>query len=200
MLEIRFDDQKLKKFEQELRNIPRALPRVMSRALTRTASSARTQTARSLAQRTGLKIKDVRDRILLQKASYANWRSAIRISGKRLSLQYLRPRQISKGLSVQYERKRIVIRTAFPALHGWFIRLPEAGGYKQTIGVKEAQQIDTRKKVGRKPIARIRGPILSQIFVQAEDQAKRIYQDSLRLLEKNVHDQVDLILRRRIPA
>lgn len=201
MIEIRFDDRKLMQLERELKAFGRtALPRVISRALNRTAKSARTQAARSLSARTGLKIKDVRDRIGLERASYRNWRSAIRISGKRLSLSYMQPRQTKKGLSLKYERKRVLIRSAFPALKGWFIRLPAAGGYKQTIGVKEALEIEGRKKVGRKPIARIKGPILARVFTGAPDEARRIHLEHLKKLEKNVSDQVNLILRRRLPA
>lgn len=200
MLEIRFDNEKLKKYQRELKGIPRALPKVMSRGLNRTATSARTAMSRSLASRTGLKIKDVRGRLALQKASYSNWRSAVRISGKRLSLSYQQPRQTSRGLSVKHQRKRVTIRTAFPALRGWFIRLPKAGSYKQTIGVKDALGIDPAKKTGRLPIARIKGPILSQVYTGARGEVKRIQAEFSVKLAKNIHDQVNLILKRRLPA
>lgn len=201
MFEIRYDKAKLRRLERELRDFGKtALPRVMSRALTRTASSARTETARLLAKRTGLKIKDVRRRIFLQKASYANWRSAITISRRRWSLQLLNPKKTSKGLKVKHQRKRVLIRAAFPVLKRWYMRLPAAGGYKGTIGVEEAIEIGPQKKVGRLPVARIKGPILSDVFVAAQDEAQRIYQQSLGKLEKNINDQVRLILKRRLPV
>lgn len=200
MLEVRFDDDKLKKLQRELKGIPKALPKVMSRGLNRTATSARTAISRSLSSRTGLKIKNVRNRLTLQKASYSNWRSAVRISGKRLSLSYQQPRRTAKGLSVKYQRKRVMVRKAFPALKGWFIRLPKAGGYKQTIGVKEALEIDPARKAGRLPIARIKGPILSQVFIGAQDEANRIQAEFSVKFTKNIHDQVNLILKRRLPA
>lgn len=199
MFEIRFDDDKIKQVQRELRNFPKALPKVMSRSLNRTATSARTQIARSLSSRTGLKIKDVRNRLMLQKAGYSNWRSAVRVSSKRLSLSYMQPRKIKKGLSVKHQRKRVVIRTAFPALKGWFIRQAAAGG-SSTIGVEEALDFDTMKKVGRLPISRIKGPILSRVFIGAQDEANRISAESVTRLQKNIHDQVELILKRKLPA
>jgi len=112
----------------------------------------------------------------------------------------LQPRRTTKGLSVKHLRKRVTVRQAFPALRGWFIRLPAAGGYKQTIGVSEALEIDPQKKVGRLPIARIKGPILARVFAGAQGEANRIYQESLVRLEKNIQDQVNLILRKKLPA
>ncbi len=200
MLELRYNKAKLKQFERELRNFPRALPKVMSKGLTRTASSARTEMSRSLSKRTGLKVGQVKKGLRLEKASYSNWRSAVTVSRKRLSLSILQPQRTAGGLSVKHLRKRVMVRQAFPALKGWFIRLPAAGGYKQTIGVSEALEIDPKKKVGRLPIGRIKGPILARVFAGAQGEANRIYQESLARLEKNIHDQVNLILRKRLPA
>lgn len=200
MLEIRYDDDKIKRLQRELKKFPRALPKVMSRGLNRTASSSRTEMSRSLSKRAGLKVGQVRSRLRLEKASYTNWRSAVNVSRKRLSLSLLQPRKTTKGLSVKHQRRRVLIRHAFTALRGWFIRLPAAGGYKQTIGVSEALEIDPKKKVSRLPITRIKGPILARVFAGAQGEANRIYQESLVRLEKNIHDQVNLILKRRLPA
>jgi len=183
MLEIRFDDHKLKQIERELKGIPRALPKVMSRALNRTATSARTETSRSLAKRIGLRIKDVRSRIVLQRASYSNWRSAIRISGKRLGLISLQARQTARGVTYKKERKRVLISHAF-------IATMKSGH----IGVF------MRKGTGRLPIRELRGPSLAQVFTGAQDEAARIYRQSLSRLSKNINDQVNLILKRRLPA
>jgi hypothetical protein len=201
MLEIRYDDAKIKQLERELRAFGKnALPRVMSRGLNRTATQARTASARFLSKETGVKVGDVRKRLLLHRAAYNNWRSAIIVSGKRLSLQYLSPKKTARGLSVKSGRKRITIRRAFFALKGWFIRLPRAGGYKQTLGVEQAKEIDAVKKVARLPIGRIRGPILSRVFSEAQSEVKRIHTEHLIKLQKNIHDQVQLTLRRRLGA
>lgn len=197
MIEIRYDDRQLKVLERTLRGIPRAMPQVMSRGLNRTATQARTRSARFLSKETGIKVGDVRKRLSMRKATYSRWQSGVYPSRKRLSLQYLNPRQTSRGLSVKSGRKRVTIRHAFPALKGWFIRLPEGGGYTMTLGVEQASEIDQMAKVGRLPIGRIRGPILAQVFASAGSEVNRIQAESVKLLQKNIHDQVQLILKRR---
>ncbi len=200
MLEIKYDKLKLKRLEKELRRFPKALPKVMSRSLNRTAVSARTQIGRSISRQTGIKVGDVRSKLHLAKATYSFWRSGVIVSSRRLSLSYLKPRKTAKGLSVRQGKRRVRITKAFEALKGWFIRLPVSGGYKQTIGVSQALDIDSMSKVKRLPIGRIRGPILSQVFTNAQQESNRIFNESLAKLEKNINDQVKLILQKRIPA
>jgi hypothetical protein len=197
VFEIRFDEAKIKQVERQLRGIPRALPKVMTRGLNRTATEARTKTSRLIAAESGMRVGDVRKNITLIKANYAHWRSAVRISRKRVSLRYLNPRQTSRGLSVKAGRKRITLRRAFSALKGWFIRQPEGGGYAGVIGARTAWYWEEGALVGRLPISRIRGPVLSQIFEGAQAEANRIHRESMARLEKNIHDQVRLILQRR---
>lgn len=183
LFNIRFDDQKLNKIEQALRDVPRALPRVMSRGLNRTATQARTEVSRNLSRRIGLRVKDVRSRVTLQKASYSNWRSVIKISKKRLPLIKLKAKQTRAGVTYKFGRSRILVRHAFiatmPSGHTGVFR---------------------RKATARLPIAELRGPSLGQIFTDAQDEANRIYRQSLVRLEKNIMDQVNLILAKRIPA
>ena len=183
MLEIKYDDAKIKRLQRELKNLPRALPKIMSRALNRTALSARTEVSRSLAGRIGLRIKDVRQRVVMQKASYSNWRSAIRISSRRLPIIRFGARQTAKGVTYKQGRQRVLIRHAFIAT------MPS--GHRG---------IFKRKGGARLPIAELRGPSLAQVFTGAQDEANRIYQASLARLEKNVNDQVNLILRKKLPA
>jgi len=54
-----------------------------------------------------------------------------------------------------------------------------------------------RLATARLPIVELKGPSLGQVFVGAQDEANRIYRESLARLEKNIHDQVKLILSRR---
>jgi len=199
MLEIRFDEEKIKQVQRELRNFPKALPKVMSRGLNRTAMSARTQVSRFLSKRTGVKVKDVRNRLFLQKASYTNWRSGVGVSRKRLSLSLLGPKRTTRGLSVKHRGKRVTIRRAFPALKGWFIRQEEGRRSGSTIGVEAAMSMEG-KLVGRLPISRIKGPILSWLYEGAKDDVNRIQAESAKRLAKNIHDQVNLILKRKLPA
>lgn len=180
---IRFDDQKLNQVEQALRDIPRALPRVMSRGLNRTATQARTEVSRNLSRRIGLRVKDVRSRVTLQKASYSNWRSIVKISRKRLPLIRLKAKQARTGVTYKLGRSRILVRHAFIAT------MPSSH-----VGVFR------RKLTGRLPIVELRGPSLGQVFTDAQDEANRIYRQSLARMEKNIMDQINLILAKKMPA
>lgn len=183
MIEIKFDDAKLKQLERTLAGIPRALPRVMKRGLDRTATSARTQIARELSKRTGLRVRDVRDRTKIEKASYSRWRSRILISTKRLPLIKFKARQTATGIRYQRGGSRILIRHAFLAT------MPSGhrGVFKRVTSA-------------HLPIVELKGPSMGQVFSDAQDQANQIYRESLQRLEKNIMDQVNLILQRRRSA
>lgn len=183
MLEIRFDDDKLKKFQRELKDIPRALPKVMSRGLNRTATSARTEISRSLAKRIGLKIKDVRNKLVLQRASYSRWRSAVKIGGKKFGLIKFGARQTKKGVTYKWKRRRVLIR------HAFITTMPT--GHRGVF---------MRKSAARLPIKEMMGPSLSQVYTGAQDEVKRIQAEFSAKLTKNINDQVNLILKRRLPA
>jgi hypothetical protein len=182
MIEIKFDKQKLKAIERQLAAVPRALPKVMSRALNRTATSARTATSRSLATQTGLKVKDVRSRIHIERASYSHWRSAIRISTKRLGLLAFRARQTKRGVSYRSGSGRETIGHAFIAVM--------SSGHRGVF---------KRKTAARLPIVELHGPSLAQVFVDAESESRRLYSEALAKLNRNVADQVRLIVQRRWP-
>jgi len=186
MLEICYDDDKIEKIERELRGFGRnSLPKVMSRGLNRTATEARTKTGRFLAAESGLKIKVIRKSITLRRATYRNWRSSIKISCRRIPLYNFSARQTKKGVTYKKggEKKRILIRSAFVATM--------ASGH---TGVFK------RKAAARLPISELRGPSMGQVFVGAQDKAAAICRESMGRLERNIHDQVRMILARRLPA
>jgi len=184
MLEIRYDKAKVNQLERELRGFPKnSLPKVMSRGLNRTATEARTKTGRMLAGETGLKVGVVKKKITLVRATYRRWRSGIEISSRRFGLITFGARQTKKGVTYKKGRKRVLIRSAFLAT----MNSGHTGVFK-------------RRTSARLPIVELRGPSLGQVFTGARDQADAIYRQSMSRLEKNIHDQVQLILRRRIPA
>lgn len=180
MFEIRYDDSQLKQLERTLAGIPRAMPKVMSRALNRTATEGRTQVARSLSKRMGLRVKDIRETTTIRRASYRNWRSAVDISKRRIPIYRFGAKQKPKGVTYRKDRKRVLIPHSFiqtmPSGHTGVFR---------------------RKTAGRLPIVELRGPSPAQVFIGAEAEANRILAESRERLAKNIHDQVNLILRRR---
>jgi len=180
MFEIKYEDKQLKQLQRTLAGIPRALPKVMSRGLNRTATEARTKVVRLLASRTKLKQKDVRASTIMQKATYANWRAAVQISRKRIPIMRFGARQTKKGVTYKKSGSRALIPHAFIATM--------ASGHKGVFA---------RKFSSRLPIIEQRGPSLGQVFSGAQDEANRIQVESLARLQKNIDDQVKLILRRR---
>ena len=184
MLEIRYDNDKIRRLERELAGFSRnSLPKVMSRGLNRTATSARTATSRMLAGEASLKISDVRKRITLKKATYHRWRAGIKISRRRIPLISFGARQTKKGITYKKAGERVLIRHAFKAT----MKSGHTGVFRRMAG-------------SRLPITELKGPSMGQVFVGAQDKAQAIYRASMRKLEKNIHDQVNLILRRRLPA
>jgi len=184
MIDIRFDKDKIEKLRRELRGFPaNSLPKVMSRGLNRTATQARTKTARMISKEAGLKVKDARERITLKRASYRHWRSSIKISRRRIPLLRFSARQTKKGVTYKRGRERVLIRHAFLAT----MSSGHTGVFK-------------RKFSRRLPVSELKGPSPGQVFTGAQEKANAIYRESMQQLAKNIHDQVRLILKRRLPA
>lgn len=190
MFEIRIDEQKIRQFEQMLAGIPNALPRVMSRGLNRTATEARTTTSRRLSQATGLRVSDIRPRIALRRATYKNWRSAIEFRAGGMPIVRFPHEQTPQGVSYRpSRRKTVLVSHAFiatmPSGHtGVFLRARYALGRYISMKGKKKEAIYEQKIQ------------LYQIFQQSQDVMNQVQIESLARLEKNIHDQVQIILRR----
>ncbi len=200
MLEIRYDDARIKQLERELRAFGRtALPRVMSRGLNRTATQARTKLSRLGSKRLGWRIKDVKSYIILKKASYKNWRCRLEFPKRTIPLIHLKAVQQKKGVKYKdpITGKRIIKSHAFIATGD------ERG---RQVWLRSEHAIGRRKYIrwaGRKMEALFiqKAPSLKDIFmVHAADEFQNIFAESKTRLERNIHDQVQLILRRRLPA
>ena len=193
MIEIRFDEHKLRQVQQQLAAIPNAMPKVMSRGLNRTATQARTLTSRRLSSSTGLRVQDVRDRIAVERASYKNWRSAIRFRAGGLPIVRFPHEQTGEGITWRPSRnKTILIRHAFLATmpasghRGVFLRARYAKGRFISMKGRKKEAIYEQK---------VR---LQDVFTQSQAEMDQIYIESLARLEKNIHDQVQLILKQRV--
>lgn len=211
MLTIRFDKDKLKKLERELRNFPRALPKVMSRALTRTAKSARTEMSRSLTSISGLgkegkSSRAVLKRLKLSGATYSNWRAFITVSKRRFGVIELKAKKTTKGVTYMKAvgRKRVLIRHAFIAT----MKSGHKGVFGRAVDVKgqyvSMERSHAKEKYGtekKEAIYELRGPSLAQLWTaDMVAEVNRIQAESGQRLQKNIHDQVNLILKRKLPA
>jgi len=198
MFEIRYDNKKIKRLERELAGFPRSsLPKVMSRGLNRTASEARTKVGRMISQETGLKVKTVRDRVSLVRASYTSWRSIVKISRRRIPLYNFSARQTGKGVTYKKGGTRVLIRHAFEAT----MKSGHTGVFHRARHMLNIGHfVPMVSKKSKEAIYELKGPSLGQVFVSAQDRADAIYRESMQRLERNIHDQVNLILKARLPA
>ena len=103
-VEIKFDKRKLENIQRQLRDIPRAMPKVMSRAINRTATSARAEIARKIAGEINVKQSTVKKSIRTTKATYSFWQSVLRISSRRIPLMQFKARQTKTGVSYRIEK------------------------------------------------------------------------------------------------
>jgi len=200
MLEIRYDDAKIKQLQRELRSFGKnALPRVMSQGLNRTAAHARTEFARLGAKKTGWRKGDVQSYITLKKATWSKWRAQIGFPKRTIPLIHLKARQQKTGVKYKdpITGKRIVKKHAFIATGD------ERG---RQVWLRSIHAIGRRKYItwsGRKMEAMYiqKAPSLKDILMKySADEFKRIENQLKEDLQKNIHDQVQLTLRRRLPA
>ena len=201
MLEIRYDNDKIKRFERELRGFPaNSLPKVMSRSLNRTADKARTEIARFGSKLLKTKVGSVRSLVYVRHATYKNWYANIKASKFRSNLINLNPVQTPAGVSYTEfgSKKRTVLKHAFIA-----------------TGPKKGRQVWLRSiyVIGRRKYYNMytSGPLKEALYIQKGEPfsnflmrnqsfMQQLKNDSIQRLQKNINDQVRLILKARLPA
>lgn len=181
LIEVKFDEAKLRRIRQQMIGYPGALPRIMSRAINRTATMARTQTARKIASIVHITVANARKGIRIDKATRSRWQADLNITGFRIPLIRFGARQTKTGTSYIIDkttgRKRIVSA---------FIATMQSGH----TGVFR------RKGRGRLPIVELRGPSLGLLFEDIQGLADEVTRDTLKHLSRNIDAQVALILQR----
>ena len=100
--------------KRRLGGISNALPKVVSRSVNKVANSSRTSAVRELAQKTGLKQKDLREyNTKITKASYTYWVARLLIVAKPISLLRLKARQTARGISYRFAGAARFVAGAF---------------------------------------------------------------------------------------
>lgn len=185
LVEVRYDEAKLQRIRRMLRNVPNALPKVMSRAINKTATSARAEITRRIAARAKIKAKAIRQAIVIHKASYKRWQATLNVTHKRIPLIHFGARQLKKGVTYRIEktgpRKRI--KSAF-------VQTMPVSGHK---GVFRRYRATTR----RLPIIELYGPSVAGVFEGAAGIARGVQQSALQKLEANIDAQVRYLLSKR---
>jgi len=209
MLEIRYDKDKIKRLERELRGFPKnSLPKVMSRGLNLTATNARTQVVKAIADKKRIKASGIRKFIFIRRATYKNWRSTLNFTEGEFPIIDLDPRKTSAGVTYKhpFRQKRTLIKHAFIAKmesrhRGVYIRATEHVKIGYWIGMREWWARKKYRTIKKEAINELKGPSTEELFTsRLKGKIDRIRVESKQRLAKNIHDQVRLILKRRLPA
>lgn len=197
MFDIRVDDRELKSLERNIKHLGGSMGTVMSRAINKTETTARARIARLLSDRTGVSVTNIKKGMRIDKASPYRWAASIRIQKKPLPLATVNPSKRSKGASFKTRRGRVLVRHAFQALGGWAVRADQSEPNRYWVSPAEASGVETESLVPRMPIARIKGPFISALYRSMPEQHEKIFKEAQAILEKNITNQVQLILNRK---
>jgi hypothetical protein len=204
-LEIKFDEKRLREIQKLLRDIPKAMPKVMYKALDRTVKSTRADIVKKIAAEVTLKQKVIKKSIKVEKPSYTRWLTRIILglaargiaAGRglgrkagRIPLIYFDARQLKKGRGKLY------------------YQVSKTGG-KQTFTetpLPFIQEMNTFRGVFRRvgkeryPVEHFYGPSIGGVFEGAAGIAAEVQESSGEKLPKNVDREIAFILSRRKPA
>jgi len=180
-IDIQFDRRDIARVQRLLRDVPNALPKVMSRAINKAAAGARTRVTRRVAKLVTLRQKDVRDQLKLRRATYRKWTAVLTIGGKRFALARFGARQTRRGVTYRISRAAGRKRIA----RGFLATMP--GGHE---GAYE------RRDRPRLPVGEKRGPSVMGVFEGPARLAAEILSAAGVDLERFVDAQVGLVLER----
>lgn len=189
LVEIKFDERKLKAVERQVRGIPGGMKRIMPRAINRTATTARARTARKIAGQVKVKVSTAKKGVSIIKARQDRWRATLRITSRRIPLIQFGARQTQKGVSYQISKS-----TGRKSIKSAFIQTMPITGAAQEYGHRG---VFMRKGKARFPIRELFGPSIGIVFEQAGQIAAETMAETGAELEKNIDSQVQFLLSRR---
>jgi len=203
VVEVKFEEQKLKAVARLLRGIPNGMNLVIPPAINLTATTARACLARDLKEDVNLKISAIKKRIILHRANKKNWRARLRPSRKGIPLILYGARQTKKGVTYKdVEEQRVL-------MEGAFIQTMPITGAKQKKGHKGVFERDPddlfstgrdtkgRVRKGRLPIKELYGVSLAWSFENIGQIRNKTMAETGEILEKNIDSKVAWLLSRR---
>ena len=207
---IEIDKAKLRAFELALRGHELSLGRIVVRSLKKTAAKGRTLIDREVRRIVVAKKKAVMARIVyLARPSASHWRARLGISAERLHVaSFGSVTQTKKG--VRYTIQRGQRRT----IPGGFIRTmrrKDQTEYKVVFrralkGEKPfAKGRPTRRGilpgqiVSRKPLIAPKGPSIGEVVRTDAEIVRKVEADGAATLAKEMHNQINWELSKRIP-
>ena len=204
LIEVKYDEAKLKAVERRVRGIPGAMKRIMPKAINRTAITARARIARKLVANTKFKVSKVKKGIRIIKATIALWESTIILTGEAIPLIQFgargsKRRGVSYIISERQGRKRLphaFIRTM--PTRGDTQKQGHRGVFMRKGSAKFSEGFDSkgRPRKGRLPIRERFGPSIGIVFEQASGIAAETVADTGVELQKNIDSHVAYVLSR----
>lgn len=190
MIEIRLEEHKIRQFEQMLAGIPNAMPRVMSRGLNRTADHYRTRLSRLANDKLKIGVRNARRFIYIKRATKLLWRAKVDVTRRGPLVSELKPKQTATG--VRYLNTRFIPHAfiATGAYHGrqvWLRSIYQLGYRKYITWKDRDMEALYMQKAGS----------LADLLGDYTGEVQSLWEECRQKLESNIHDQVQLILRRR---
>lgn len=147
MITVRVDRAKLRQVKAWLKKTQNQSAVVMSRAANKTATWTRTRVVRGVSSEVAAKQKDVREKIVINRASYADTTATVKVTGKRMPLIDFNATQTKAGVRYRLSKKggRQLIRGAFIATMKSGHRGVYAREYAQRVGVSQVGEEGTQR-------------------------------------------------------
>lgn len=150
MIEIRFEEQELRRLDQFLKEMPRAVPRILRSSINRTTTALRRDILRMTTKEYRLQQKNIQSRVRLgARAEIRRLNRRITLKSRRIGLINFGARQNAKGVSAGIRRGggRKLHRSAFIA-----------------TGLSNNRHVFMRKGAKRLPIQTLYGPSMVDIW------------------------------------
>ena len=200
-IKVQYPAAKLKKLEQLFRDFPQDLPRIMPRAINRTVRTTRALVARQIKGETPkLKVGDIKKRMHEDKASRARWRARLSLSPWAISLSRFAYKQTKAGVPFAIQDGRVIAKRAFRIRGAGAVLVRESEDFGwDGFDYKDGDFEGIENLVGRLPIHKLLGPSLSELYSDSADTVARITREAGATLNKNIDQQVNYALIRRMP-
>lgn len=194
LVDIKFDERKIKRLEKKLGTFKKKMPRVMSRSINKTLTSARVQATNEITQKIALKKTRAKRAMVLTKATFARWSGKIHFQKRRIRIIAFGARQTNKG--VTYKISKTGGRKLIP---GAFITTVRKRQRAENRGVfaRKFKKGSKPKRVDRWPIIQQRGPSMGSLFGKNLNIRDKVIEGAAKNLTKFITAQVKLILEKR---
>jgi hypothetical protein len=200
-IKVQYPDAKLKRLERLFREFPQDLQRVMPRAINRTMRTTRALAARQIKSETPkLRVGDIKKRMYEDKATRAAWRAKLSLNPYALSLSQFAYKPTKAGVPFAIQDGRVIAKRAFRVRGSGAVLVRESEEFGwDGFDYKDGDFEGIENLVGRLPIHKLLGPSLSELYSDSAGTVARVTREAGKTLNKNIDQQVNYALIRRMP-